>query len=232
MLEAIPQSTLADVVEDRLIDYLENEGFRPGDGLPGELELSERLGVSRNVIREALSRLRMLGVVESKKRRGMIMGRPDLFKGLERIVKLKAFTRDDAADIAVLRLVIEIGMAELVYQNKSDEDIDYLQSIVDKEQNVRSRIERHRLEEAFHAHLVGMTGNKMLIRLQSLIHHYFDIQRSSRKPRSGPTGHAVIVRALKTGSQDKFRRAIRWHLTEALRFYTNMQTPGAKGRQR
>ena len=63
-LGRIVQTTMADVVELRLRDYLREKSFKPGDPLPKEMDLAESLGVSRNVVREALSRLRMLGMVE------------------------------------------------------------------------------------------------------------------------------------------------------------------------
>jgi DNA-binding FadR family transcriptional regulator len=52
-------NTMTDAVELKLREYLKMKSFRPGDALPKEIELAEALGVSRNVIREALSRLRM-----------------------------------------------------------------------------------------------------------------------------------------------------------------------------
>ena len=74
----ITQKTMADIVEVRLREYLKKKSFKPGDPLPNEMQLAESLGVSRNVVREALSRLRMLGMVETKKKRGMVLSRPDI----------------------------------------------------------------------------------------------------------------------------------------------------------
>lgn len=48
---------MADIVELNLLAFLKNNAFKPGDALPKELELAEALGVSRNILREALSRL-------------------------------------------------------------------------------------------------------------------------------------------------------------------------------
>ena len=65
--------TLVDQVEQRLISYFKEQGFRPGDSLPHELELAEALGVARSVLREALSRFKMTGMIESRTRRGMFL---------------------------------------------------------------------------------------------------------------------------------------------------------------
>ena len=85
-LSPIISSTMADLVEVRLREYLKKKSFKPGDALPKELELAEALGVSRNVLREALSRLRMLGMIETKKKRGMVLARPDILGTFERVL--------------------------------------------------------------------------------------------------------------------------------------------------
>lgn len=69
-LARIAHKTMADIVEIRLREFLKEKSFKPGDSLPGELELARALDVSRNVLREALSRLRMLGMVETKRKGG------------------------------------------------------------------------------------------------------------------------------------------------------------------
>lgn len=57
-LHAVDTSSLVDRVEMKMIELFVEKGFKVGDSIPKELELSETLGVSRTVIREALSTLR------------------------------------------------------------------------------------------------------------------------------------------------------------------------------
>lgn len=75
--------TLVDHVEDRVLSYLSEHDFKLGDKLPSEHELAVSLGVTRSVVREALSRLKMLGIVESRTRRGMVLKEPSIFGGDE-----------------------------------------------------------------------------------------------------------------------------------------------------
>jgi len=42
-LERISSTTMADIVEIRLREYLKKKSFKPGDALPKELELAKRL---------------------------------------------------------------------------------------------------------------------------------------------------------------------------------------------
>ena len=71
MLEALRSQTLADGVENSLLEYIRGNNMQIGDTLPKEEDLAESLGVSRHIVREGISRLKALGLVESRKKRGM-----------------------------------------------------------------------------------------------------------------------------------------------------------------
>jgi GntR family transcriptional repressor for pyruvate dehydrogenase complex len=129
----ISSDTMTDVVELRLRDYFKKKLFKPGDALPKELELAEALGVSRNVVREALSRLRMLGMIESKKKRGMILASPDVLGAFERVLDPLIIAEETLQDLFELRLVLEMGMADVLFMNMTDKGLQELKQIVDNE---------------------------------------------------------------------------------------------------
>src|SRR5690348_10434353 len=83
-LEPIDTSSLVDKVEIQLIKFFLSNNYHPGDTIPKELDLANSLQVSRTVIREALLRLRMTGLIESKKHRGAILTNPDLLSLLQK----------------------------------------------------------------------------------------------------------------------------------------------------
>jgi len=56
-------SSLVDKVEARLVELLQQRKLKVGDVIPKEMELADTLGVSRTVIREALLRLRVVGLI-------------------------------------------------------------------------------------------------------------------------------------------------------------------------
>ena len=58
--------TLVDQVEDNLLTYFRTKDLRAGDAIPNEMELAAALGVARSVLREALSRLKMVGMIETR----------------------------------------------------------------------------------------------------------------------------------------------------------------------
>lgn len=211
-LAPITSSTMADVVEVKLREYLKKKSFLPGDALPKELELAEALGVSRNVLREALSRLRMLGMIETKKKRGMVLARPDILGTFERVLDPLIIDKDTLQDIFELRLVLEMGLADLIYIRKTDKDIAELENIAKKEVNHDNSF-RIKNEIAFHGKLYEMSGNDTLKRFQIMLLPIFDyVVTLEKKPIIGKVNHMDLVQILKTGSKADFKKGMEAHL--------------------
>ena len=66
----IPATRLADQLAHRIATLIDRGEFAEGGRLPSESELADRFGVSRPVIREALSRLRVSGMIVSRRGSG------------------------------------------------------------------------------------------------------------------------------------------------------------------
>ncbi|MFK7981879.1 MAG: FadR/GntR family transcriptional regulator [Saprospiraceae bacterium] len=222
VLVPIQKNSLAEQVEEKLIDYLKANNFNTGDKLPKEIELAEYLGVSRNVVREALSRLRMLGVVESKKRKGMVITEPDLMSGLTRIMDPALLGADNMQDIFELRLVLEVGMADLLFTRKKESDLVTLKDIATRELNdpkcATSQMVRSQYEIEFHGKLYAMTGNSTLTRFQKLLlpifNYMIEVESTlDKKPPSGRISHFNLIETLENGTASSFRKHMRQHLT-------------------
>ena len=104
------QITLVDQVEEKLLDYFKVMELKLGDPVPNEQELANALGVGRNVLREALSRLRMLGLIETRTHRGMILTEPSLLEGMKRIVEPNMLSDETLINILGFRITLETGM--------------------------------------------------------------------------------------------------------------------------
>ena len=122
--------TLVDQVEDKLLNYLKEKDIRTGDSIPNELELAAALGVARSVLREALSRLKMMGMIETRTRRGMILTEPTILGGMERVVDPRILGEEALFDILGFRIALEIGICSDIFRNITPEDISELEEIV------------------------------------------------------------------------------------------------------
>lgn len=162
--------TLVDQVEDKLLNYLKEKDIRTGDSIPNELELAAALGVARSVLREALSRLKMMGMIETRTRRGMILTEPTILGGMKRVVDPRILGEEALFDILGFRIALEIGICSDIFRNITPEDISELEEIVKMgivfENNEYAPVS----EFTFHAKLYEITGNKTISEFQDIIH--------------------------------------------------------------
>ncbi|WP_010665290.1 FadR/GntR family transcriptional regulator [Marinilabilia salmonicolor] len=214
----IDTRSLVDKVEMTLIDYLIRKKLKPGDRIPKEIELVEVLGVSRTVVRESLNRLKTIGLIESVKHRGAVIKSPDLLEVLKKAIIPGVMDSSTLRDIFELRLVLEIGMGDLIFKRKKPEDIRELHKIVENEpdssENVLFEIDH---EIKFHSKLYQITGNQTMMNFQTLLLPVFSYVYDSKlveRPVEKKTymSHKQLVEILEYGSAEKFREAMRMHL--------------------
>ncbi len=212
-LEPISSDRMADVVEMRLREYFKKKSFKPGDQLPKEIELATALGVSRNVLREALSRLRMLGLVDTRKKRGMVLSMPDVLGGFQRVLDPLIMDDDTLQDLFELRLVLEMGLADILFISITDKSLRELETIAKNEVKGDKPIFRIKNEIAFHGKLYEIAGNKTLKRFQGMLLPVFEyVVRLEKEFISGKVTHRDLVEILKSGTKDDFREGMYEHL--------------------
>jgi GntR family transcriptional repressor for pyruvate dehydrogenase complex len=214
-IEPVSHQTMADIVELKLLAFLKNNAFKPGDALPKEIELAAALGVSRNILREALSRLRVLGMVDSKKRRGMVLTSPDILGSLEKVMDPLIIDENTLQDFFELRLTLEMGLADILFIRKTKKDIAELEQIALAEK-VRDKNDvafRIKSEVEFHGKIYRMTGNHTMQRFQTMLLPIFGhLVALEKKPIGGKVTHLDLVNLLKTGTREAFRKGMRDHL--------------------
>lgn len=227
-------STLTEQVEQKILKYVTDQGYQLGDTLPKENEFTEILGVSRVVIREALSRLRILGFVETKRKRGTVLKSPDMFYGVKTIINSGKLDMEALKDLFEVRIMLEIGMADFIFLRKTPEYIETLQKIVSEEEatNAEDLEKLATLDIQFHSTLYKMSGNKTLRAFQNLLNTLFvTYSRSKNWKQRQIISHAALVEILKSGTTDAFRTAMRLHLNTRFEDLERLFSDGEAPRQ-
>lgn len=125
---------------------------------------------------------------------------------------------DTLREIFELRLVLEIGMADLIFQKITQKDIDELKEIVKNEpSSSESHLFNIEHEINFHGKLYEITGNKTLKSFQKMLLPIFDYVHNSgllKKdlPQKKFVSHKGLVDILENGSPELFRNGMRNHL--------------------
>ena len=217
-IKSIDTSSLVDKVEDSLVELLRERKLAVGDVIPNEVELAEALGVSRTVIREALTRLKMMGLIESRKKRGSVITSPDLFGMMSKSMNPHILDQETLKEIFEIRLVLEIGMADLLFHRITKEDITELRNIVSNEPPATQyHLFNVEHEIAFHGKLYEITGNETLKKFQKMLLPVFDYVHNSGLLKKQPllktfVSHKELVDLLENGNPEDFRKGMREHL--------------------
>ena len=208
--------SLVDQVEMRLREYFIQENLQPGDPLPKEAELAEDMGVSRTALREGLARLKTLGLIESRRNRGIILTRPDILGSIERVLEPTFLDSTTLQEVFELRLVLELGISELLFLRKSKKGLVKLEEIVQKEENTDDRLLKTKCDADFHATLYKISGNQTILRFQKMLQPIFNYVYNgtivSRSEVKNPVLHRDLLEILKNGNSAQFRDAMKVHL--------------------
>jgi GntR family transcriptional repressor for pyruvate dehydrogenase complex len=211
-------SSLVDKVETKLVQLLVERKLKVGDSIPTEIDLSKALGVSRTVTREALLRLRMMGLIETKKKKGSVITSPDIFEIMSKSMNPHILDQNTLKEIFELRLVLEIGMADLLFLRITPEDIVELKAIVANEPDTaKDHLFNIDHEIIFHGKLYEITGNETLKKFQRMLLPVFDYVHNSGLLKKQIlihrfVSHKGLVDILENGSPELFRNGMRNHL--------------------
>ncbi|NGM63352.1 FadR family transcriptional regulator [Sphingobacterium sp. SGG-5] len=222
-IRPIENLSQVDKIEMNLQEYLRTGNFQPGDSLPKETELAEAMGVSRTAIREALSRFRTLGIIETRKNRGMIISQPDVFNNMERILDTQLLDDETLNEIFEMRLVIEVGLGDVIFLRKHKADFSKLEKIIEKEEKATTQMELVKCDIEFHSMLYNLSGNRTIMRFQKMLLPVFDHVYTKLKENTDAylknisdntkvVTHLDLLNTLKDGDPEQFRSQMRTHL--------------------
>lgn len=168
-------STAVDLVMDQIKAMIESNNIKPGDKLPAERVLAQKLGVSRNSVREALLSFEALGIVETIIGSGSYL--VEHSNTLSRVFSTKQLIEKyNLFELVEAREVLEIGIVELAAKCANREDKIRLREIhqhMEKLGKTTSRAMDKETADAdyrFHFEIARIAGNSILIDMLEAIH--------------------------------------------------------------
>ncbi|TVT77412.1 MAG: FadR family transcriptional regulator [Denitromonas halophila] len=220
-------SQLSETVSKTIEKWILDGVMAPGVKLPTEKTLSAEFGVSRAVVREAISRLKAEGYVASRQGAGaFVEARPGQ----------NSFRLADAVDpagpaatahIFELRYIVETAAAALAASRRSDQDLTQMrEALLRMRHAVTERTDGTQADDDFHVAIAAATGNPALLRFIRFVGHQFF---ASRVPTWNAEGHATgraeaaqaeherMFEAIAAGDGMAAREAARIHMVEAAR---------------
>ena len=199
--------SVADLAYERIRGLVLSGELAPGTRL-GQVELAERLGISRTPVREALRRLGGEGLVEGHSHRGFRVA--DL--GLDAVLRRLE-----------VRAILEPGIAALAAERRTGRDLDLMREAIADEEEARDGIEAHDASRRFHIALARASGNEELVRvIESLwlveVGRRLLFRRSAEPDwqRTDASEHREVLAAVHEGRADAAEHLMAGHVRRAV----------------
>jgi len=227
---------LVDTVVDKIRSFIEDEHLAAGDRLPAEPQLVAKLGVSRTVLREALTRLETIGMLTVQRGRGMFVGdRKSLLNCAQLVRSAMAISSKEWVQFADFRAAIECHSVRRAAERATPEDIAELSAYIDK-MNSETYAGAIREDFNFHLKIVTIAKNDLMHSVMEVLQEFImaGMVQTTAEPRGkeGDDGlHREIVRAISSGDPDRAEKAMRAHADAVTLAFNRNTAAREKARQ-
>ena len=211
-LPVIDRSTLRERALQALRSAVTSGAYRPGDHL-GEVELAERLGVSRGTVREALRHLQQEGLVRA---------------GMRGMLRVNSLSTEEIQGLFRVRAALEgLAVTEIIGRPDREQAVAALRAAVETlaqaGDDFATRVEA---DLGFHLRLCELSGNAMLVESWRHLEGRIRITIMNRGPEGAPammtpTRHAPIIDAIESGDLDKAVEVVHEHMAAAADHFTD-----------
>jgi GntR family transcriptional regulator, transcriptional repressor for pyruvate dehydrogenase complex len=213
----------AELVVDFVRGHIERGQLRPGDRLPPERELAQKIGVSRPSVRAGLRSLSAMSVVQTRHGSGTYIaeGPPQLdSRPLSMLASLHGFTPEQMFEA---RRVLEVGLAGLAAERATGDEIA---GMAEEVTGMFASVEDPQgfllHDIRFHRSVAMASGNPILATLVEMVSTLYFEHRKRTLPRGRDLRetailHRNIYHAVRAHDADRARREMSVHLPRPAR---------------
>jgi GntR family transcriptional repressor for pyruvate dehydrogenase complex len=214
-LRPVSRPRLYEQLADSLLGYIRDRRLAPGDRLPGERELAERLQVSRNSLKQAMIALEVQGIIEIRH------GGGTYFRGGDRApekIDVLLDRKKRLPEILEAREAIEVKLAELAAERRTQQNLDDMrQALNAMEKAVEKGQGADQADQEFHALVVVAGGNHILASFyeaisQEILEARLESLRQPGRPARSLAQHKRIFEAIEARDSRRAATAVRKHV--------------------
>jgi len=228
--------TPVDKIIRQIRDLITSGQLKPGDKLPPERKLCEKLGVGRTHLRDAIKKLEFYGILRTLPQSGTIvagMGMAAL-EGL--ITDVLGLEGDDFKSLVEARVILETNCAQLAAQNRTESDIVGLEhALAAHKSKIEQDLDAVEEDLLFHVKIAEASKNSVLKSLMLIITPdimlYFkrhDVCGDGRS-LSAVEQHEIMLEHIKNQNVEAVGNIMQEHLSEILNYTKTLNSPSNNG---
>lgn len=207
--------------------------LKPGDKLPPERKLSEKLGIGRSNVRDAIKKLEFYGILKTLPQSGTIVAGLGIaaLEGL--ITDVLRIENSDFASLVETRVLLETESAKLAALRRTDEDLNDIKMALDAYAN-KVKQNQQAVEEDLMFHLKIAEASKntvlkslMLIITPDIINNFIklDVCKDDRVNHA-LAEHEIILKHINRQEPEEAAAAMRTHLREVFEYSQTLKGEG------
>lgn len=233
---AANRASLSDALAQGLLERIQSGEFCPGAKLPTEPVLAAEYGVSRTVVREAISQLKNEGAVEPRQGSGVYVSEQGHLRPL-RIQFDETSAAQSVLQIVELRRAIDAEVAALAAIRRTPRQLKAIETaLCGIEVDVVNGGDGVKADVMFHRSIAEATGNPYLLQTLAFLNQYLEaatkVTRTNEARyvdfmRQVYEEHAAIAAAIAAGDALGARNAAQTHMFNAARRLSQGAAPSA-----
>jgi GntR family transcriptional repressor for pyruvate dehydrogenase complex len=229
-IKSIEFESPTDKIIQQLKQLIVSGQLKPGDRLPAERVLAEKLGVGRSYVREAIRKLEFFGLLKTSPQSGTYVSGYSI-KMIEGVLTdIINFNKDDFSALIEARYYMEINAARLAAMRRTDEDLALIRSAVeDYDSKVNNRQDAIQEDMFIHLRIANATKNSvfesmLLMLLPDIIRNIVEKKIcGDNRGIKAMTEHHEILRAIEEGDAEAAGKAMSRHLDDIFRISREKQ---------
>lgn len=162
--EKVQPRKVSSIAAEQIVEAIQRGDFPIGEKLPSEFDLAEQMGVSRPSIREALSALQAMSIVESRPGSGnYVIRSPSLRDEMHTVHMIES--EAGCREVMEARRALEPPVAAMIAQHRSDTSLAKLKEAVDfmRDHAARDDFDAYfDADKTFHVALAEGTDNQLI----------------------------------------------------------------------
>lgn len=220
-IQPIKRVSVSELVYEQLQDNLIKGVWKAGEKIPSENELAAQFEVSRVSVRQALSKLAALGLLETRQGEGNFVraiSAQDYVSGLLPYMENRSDVLEETLEF---RLIIEVGAVRLACRKAQQEDIVRLKRSKQRMEEHREDHEEYVKEDLhFHMIIIKMADNSMLTQIAEIVREI--IRKAIYKittdigVENGLFYHEKLIEAFEKREEELAENVMREHLRTSM----------------
>lgn len=222
-IEPIIRQTISDQVFIQLKQQILQGSWKPGQKLPSENELSVDFKVSRITVRQALQKLAMLGLIETRFGEGSFIKQASLTPLMNNIVPIAYLGENDIQQVLEFRQMVEVETAGFAAEKATPEGIAQLRELYTEMQEInveKNRQQFAKIDLDFHFKIGEMAGNELIIATHNILREILRISMDQIVDRLGNDigiyYHGKLLESIEARDVKRTKDIMREHLQKTM----------------